>query len=149
VQCHALTIPPATPPENGLVATGHTFTIHAGTCVACHTDVFKTGTPLPGYEAGAKAVAAGETISPTLPGLVHQYTSGHPAGEAVAAQQVQALQASLASTRLSTLFQGGIVGLVLGGTTAFFMARNGRRDLEIEDEIEEQSQPEEGEHEQG
>jgi predicted CXXCH cytochrome family protein len=127
VDCHALTLPPEVEPVDGLVPTGHSFTTTAQTCVACHTDALGIGRPLPGYEAGAKAVAAGETITSTLPALVSEYTA--PTGAAISPeQQVQALEAALASSRLSMLFQGGIVGLVLGGTTAFFVARNGRQD---------------------
>ncbi|HWQ84836.1 MAG TPA: hypothetical protein VN363_09725, partial [Anaerolineales bacterium] len=44
-----------------------------------------------------------------------------------AEQRLQALEASMASQQLSTLFQGGVIGLVLGGTTAWFMASNTRR----------------------
>jgi hypothetical protein len=42
-------------------------------------------------------------------------------------QQIQALGAALASARLTTLFQGGIIGLVLGGSTIYFLARNRRK----------------------
>ena len=54
-----------------------------------------------------------------------------------AEQQIQTLEARLASVRLATLFQGGVVGLVLGGTTAWFVAQNvraRRRREEAEDE---------------
>ncbi len=42
-------------------------------------------------------------------------------------QRLQALEAALASAQLARLFQGGIIGLVLGGSTAWFVARNVRR----------------------
>ena len=40
---------------------------------------------------------------------------------------MQTLQASLASRSLTGLFQGGVIGLVLGGSTAWFVAHNVRR----------------------
>src|SRR4030067_491876 len=59
VDCHALVIPPETPPEDGIVPTGHTFTISPATCVACHTDALHAGFAMPGYENGPKATAGG------------------------------------------------------------------------------------------
>jgi predicted CXXCH cytochrome family protein len=133
VECHALVIPSDNPPPDGLVPTGHTFTITPATCVSCHTDTLRIGNPLPGYEAGARAVAAGQTMTSTLPLVIAAYTGGGEAAQGLAPeQQIQALEAALASARLSTLFQGGIIGLVLGGTTAYLLGRNQRRETEIE-----------------
>jgi predicted CXXCH cytochrome family protein len=139
VDCHALTLPPEQPPVDGLVPTGHSFTITPATCVACHTDTLQIGRPLPGYEAGAKAVAAGQTepVTTTLATNAGALPGGSAPVGLTAEQQVQALEAALASTRLSTLFQGGIIGLVLGGTTAYFMAHNAVRRREAEPVIEE------------
>ena len=55
VDCHSLVIPPETIPDDGIVPTGHAFTISTSTCVACHTDSLHAGFSLPGYEDGAKA----------------------------------------------------------------------------------------------
>ena len=52
-------------------------------------------------------------------------------------QQIQALQASLASRNFTTLFQGGIVGLVLGASTAWIVSRNVRRSPDTEEKEEE------------
>ncbi|MDI6695105.1 MAG: multiheme c-type cytochrome [Anaerolineales bacterium] len=134
VECHALTLPPETLPADGLAPTGHTFTITPATCVSCHTDTLRIGRPLPGYEDGAKAVSASLPVSPTLPTLTAQYVSAAPGdGNLSPEQQIQALEAALASTRLSTLFQGGIIGLTLGGATAYFVGRNQRRTEEEAD----------------
>ncbi len=131
VECHALTLPPETLPPDGLAPTGHTFTITPATCVSCHTDTLRIGKPLPGYEAGAKAISNSLPVSPTLPTLTAQYVGVAPAsGSLPPEQQVQALEAALASARLSTLFQGGIIGLTLGGATAYFIGRNQRRNEE-------------------
>jgi predicted CXXCH cytochrome family protein len=129
VDCHALVIPPDTPPEDGIVPTGHTFTISPATCVACHTDALHAGFAMPGYENGPKATAGGEPTAvaepPTL--LAVEDSSLSPD------QQIQTLETALASQNVTTLMQGGIVGLVLGASTAWFMAHNVRR-RETEDE---------------
>jgi hypothetical protein len=124
IECHALVIPPDVPPADGLSPTGHSFTITPATCVACHTDILHVGNPIPGYEAGAKAVAETLPLSPTLPTMVAEYTGAGEETNIAPEQQIQALEAALASTRLSTLFQGGLIGLALGGTTTYLVARN-------------------------
>lgn len=129
IECHALVIPPETPPADGLSPTGHSFTITPATCVACHTDTLHIGRPIPGYEAGAKAVGATLPLTSTLPALVAEYT-GAQNGVIAPEQRIQALEAALASTRLSTLFQGGLIGLTLGGTTFYLLGRNQRRVVE-------------------
>jgi hypothetical protein len=145
IECHALVIPPEVPPADGLAPTGHSFTITPATCVACHTDTLHVGRPIPGYEAGAKAVAASLPEDPTLPELIKEYTGESQATRITQEQQIQALEAALASTRLSTLFQGGLIGLALGGSTAYLVARNQRRNAEllIDEESEEESEQEE------
>lgn len=127
VECHALVIPPDVPPNDGLAPTGHSFTITPATCVACHTDTLHIGKPVPGYEAGAKAVSASLPMTSTLPTLVAEYTGGAKSRVIQPEQQIQALEAALASTRLSTLFQGGLIGLALGGSTFYLIARNQRQ----------------------
>jgi predicted CXXCH cytochrome family protein len=133
VDCHALVIPPDPLPENGIVPTGHSFTITTSTCVACHTDSLHAGFALPGYENGAKAAEG----SPTEPGEAQPTDSAsaakpHEAESLTSEQRVQALEASLASSRFSSLFQGGLIGLVLGGLTIYYVGRN-RRQSPIEE----------------
>ena len=41
-------------------------------------------------------------------------------------QQMQAIEAAQASRSVTLLFQGGLVGLMLGGSTAWFLAMNSR-----------------------
>jgi predicted CXXCH cytochrome family protein len=129
VDCHALVIPPDQLPDDGIVPTGHTFTITPATCVACHTDALHSGFSLPGYEQGAKAANSGEATSEgteeTLIAL-----EGTPEPTLSSEQQVQALEAALASTRLSTLFQGGIIGIVFGGITVYYLGRNRRQNIQ-------------------
>ncbi len=143
VDCHALVIPPDPIPVDGIVPTGHTFTITPATCVACHTDSLHAGFSLPGFEQGASAAVQGGAVTPTpaagddlLQNKYVQTTSG-----LTAEQRLQALEASIASQQLSTLFQGGVIGLVLGGTTAWFMASNARRARpRREDQLEEENE---------
>ena len=138
VDCHALVIPPEKIPDDGIVPTGHAFTITPATCVACHTDSLHSGFSLPGYEDGAKAANGKETgigdsqQADTALEVVAEYGSGE---EALSTEQhVQALEATLASTRLSTLFQGGIIGIVLGGITVYYLGRNKPQSEESEND---------------
>ncbi len=132
VDCHALVIPPDPIPDDGIVPTGHTFTITPATCIACHTDALHAGFSLPGWERGAR-ITNGERQARPMPTLLEQ---NRPPDTAVTGlsleQQVQALEAALASQNVTLIFQAGIVGLVLGGTTAWFVAQNiraaGRRE---------------------
>ncbi len=138
VDCHALVIPPDTPPEDGIVPTGHTFTITPKTCIACHTDALHAGFSLPGYENGAKsakgAITKEEEASLTNP---HSATPQSPDEQIqLLTNQVQVLQASNASRGMTVLFQGGVVGLVLGGSTAWIVASNIRQARRKEEEEE-------------
>lgn len=131
VDCHALVIPPKVPPEDGIVPTGHAFTISPATCVACHTDTLHAGFALPGYENGA-ATAATEEITPTVTAEPIE-TAATTKNTLTPQQQIQTLEAALASQSMTLLFQGGVIGLVLGGTTAWFIAHNARRRREPEE----------------
>ncbi len=137
VDCHALVIPPDPLPDDGIVPTGHSFIITPETCVACHTDALHAGFSLPGYEGGAKAAnvdSEGEIVPVSLASAAGEDTAVTGEEELSPEQQIQALETALASRNISLLFQGAIVGLVLGGTTAWFIAHNIRaRDREEED----------------
>mgnify|MGYP001040443363 FL=1 len=146
IECHALVIPPEIPPADGLSPTGHTFTITPATCVACHTDTLHIGRAIPGFEAGAKAAAGTLPENSALPTLVADYTGAGEDSSITPEQQIQALEAALASTRLSTLFQGGLIGLALGGTTTYLVARNQRQTGKTSVEEDNTSQPDETEH---
>lgn len=130
VDCHALVIPPDVAPDDGIVPTGHAFEITPATCVACHTDALHAGFSLPGYENGAKA-ASDASAEGTSTGADGEITATEVSTEEVVEllpeQRIQALEAALASSNMTNLFQGGIIGIVLGGTTAWIVARNVRR----------------------
>ncbi len=143
VDCHALVIPPDVPPEDGIVPTGHAFTITPATCVACHTDALHAGFSLPGYENGATAAMNGdaeiqEVLDETGESVAE--TAEESAEEAPTAEQrSEAMEAALASQSVTLLFQGAVVGIVLGGSTAWIVATNVRRGKkETDDEQEDE-----------
>lgn len=114
VDCHALVMPPAEPPDDGIVPTGHSFAITATTCVACHTDALHAGEALP--------ATTGDTATPV------PTAEAEAESETISAEQrVQTLEAALASRNTGLLFQGAVVGLVLGGSTAWLIGQNLRR----------------------
>jgi predicted CXXCH cytochrome family protein len=129
VDCHALVIPPEVIPEDGIVPTGHAFSISPQTCVACHTDTLHAGFSLPGYENGATEALANHTGTDTEAEAsvgAQPFVETATDEELNLTQRIQALETALASSRVSNLFQGAIIGLVLGGSTAWFVARNVR-----------------------
>jgi predicted CXXCH cytochrome family protein len=133
VDCHALVIPPETPPQDGIVPTGHSFTITPATCVACHTSSLHAGFSLPGYNRGEEG--AGEKDSAALEPLPIAAHIQSPQERIQSLEtQAQTLQAALASRNLSILFQGAVVGLVLGSSTAWIVASNVRQRRQEEDE---------------
>lgn len=125
VDCHTLVIPPEEMPVDGLVPTGHQFTITPATCVACHTDALHAGFALPGWERGA-GVSARDIVTPTF--TIPEQARPLATDNGLALEQrLQAMEAALASRTMTELFQGGIIGLVLGGTTAWLVAHNVRQ----------------------
>jgi predicted CXXCH cytochrome family protein len=136
VDCHALVIPPAEPPQDGIVPTGHTFTITPATCVACHTDALHSGFSLPGYENGAKTANAEPVPAEANNEEQASQKTVHTPEEQIQKleNQLQTVQASAASSSMTVVFQGGVVGLVLGGSTAWIVANNIRRGRKQEDE---------------
>jgi predicted CXXCH cytochrome family protein len=137
VDCHALVIPPEAPPEDGIVPTGHGFTISPQTCVACHTDSLHAGFHLPGYENGASQAvseAAQEGTEDNEDGGAEPLSNGAQTNELTQSQRIQALETSLASSRVSNLFQGAVIGLVLGGSTAWIVGQNIVRQREEDEE---------------
>lgn len=127
VDCHALVIPPEVPPQDGIVPTGHAFDITPQTCVACHTDTLHAGFTLPGYEHGASNSVHGDgDEESTAAEGARPLTTEIGTEELNTVQRIQALETALASSRVSNLFQGAVIGLVLGGSTAWIVARNVR-----------------------
>ena len=67
----------------------------------------------------------GEKAAETI--AVADTTAVEAATELSPEQRIQTLEASLASRNMALLFQGAIVGLVLGGTTAWLVSQNMKR----------------------
>ena len=134
VDCHALVIPPEEMPDDGIVPTGHAFDITPATCVACHTDALHAGFSLPGYEDGAKAANGETAVLVSTEEEAATAVSETTQAQLTPEQQIETLEAAVASQNVTTLFQGGIVGLVLGGTSAWFVASNVRQRRRKEDE---------------
>lgn len=148
VDCHSLVIPPETLPVDGIVPTGHTFTITPATCVACHTDALHSGFSLPGYENGAKngnntstgAITAAEENQ--IQTVENRIVNSPEEQIQMLENQVQVLSASNASRGMTVLFQGGVVGLVLGSSTAWVVAHNVRRGRKEEEDEEDDNEEE-------
>jgi hypothetical protein len=133
VDCHALVIPPEMIPDDGIVPTGHTFTITPSTCVACHTDALHAGFSLPGYDHEMTESDAATEEGESELTLVENARLNSPEVEIQDLEKsLEATRAALANQSMATLFQGGVVGLVLGGTTAWFVAGNVRRRREVD-----------------
>lgn len=147
VDCHALVIPPEEIPDDGIVPTGHSFDITPQTCVACHTDALHAGFTLPGYEHGASEAVAdqeGGTGAEDAGQEGAQPRRPETAEETLnPTQRIQALETALASAKVSNLFQGAVIGLVLGGSTAWIVARNVRA---LPEDDEDEDAPEEVDH---
>jgi hypothetical protein len=138
VDCHALVIPPDVAPEDGIVPTGHAFSISPQTCVACHTDALHAGFTLPGYENGATEAnnfhSEGDSTGEESAGAQPWTGTDSAESELNPTQRIQALETSLASSRVSSTFQGAIIGLVLGGSTAWIVGQNIRQGQNEEEE---------------
>ncbi|KAA3644121.1 MAG: hypothetical protein DWQ07_18600 [Chloroflexi bacterium] len=110
-------------PQDGIVPTGHGFTITPATCVASYTDALHAGFSLPGYTHPSQE----EVDSEGQPELLTEDTQAALVvgeGQLTEQQRVQVLEAAAASRNLSVLFQGGIIGLVLGSSTAWLILSN-------------------------
>ena len=141
VDCHSLVIPPETPPVDGIVPTGHTFTITPATCVACHTDALHAGFSLPGYENGAKQAKLESQPEQSENVSSQETLASSPAEQILLLEnQVEALRAANANRIMTYIFQGGIVGLVLGGSTAWVVAHNVRRGRPEEEDNDEEEE---------
>lgn len=147
VDCHALVIPPDPIPVDGIVPTGHSFIITPATCVACHTDALHAGFSLPGFEnsTSASTQTAPQAMEESQPTPSLSAQPPLPESNLTTEQRLQSLEAAIASQRLTELFQGGLIGLVLGSSTAWFIAHNVRRSMvikELEEKVNEQASEE-------
>ncbi len=102
----------------GLFATGHTFAVGSEACINCHKDTVHTRDTI----AQITGQKTGEALSPEE--LAKQVQEQD--------KTIKNLEAQ-GSVRLYTgLIQGAIVGLIIGGTAAWVVARR-IRFVEVED----------------
>jgi predicted CXXCH cytochrome family protein len=118
--CHMFTSPRTNDPIQGLVPTGHTFTVGSDACIACHQDTVHT---------------RDEIVK--LTGEVAQLTTVDTAS---LEQQVQTQQQQISDLKTQStnrlyigLVQGAIVGLLTGGAAAWVVSR-GIRVVEVKED---------------
>jgi predicted CXXCH cytochrome family protein len=108
--CHMYTNPAANPPIAGLVATGHTFSVGSEACIGCHTDTVHTRDSI--------LALSGEVseLSEIDPEALRQQVQDQE-------QEIAELE-SRSTVRLYTgLAQGAIIGLIIGGVTAWIVSK--------------------------
>jgi formate-dependent nitrite reductase cytochrome c552 subunit len=118
--CHMFTSPRTNDPIQGLVPTGHTFTVGSDACIACHQDTVHT----------RNAIVK-------LTGEVAQLQN---VNSATLEQQVQTQQQQISDLKTQStnrlyigLVQGAIVGLMTGGAAAWVVSR-GIRVVEVKED---------------
>ena len=118
--CHMFTSPRTTDPIQGLVPTGHTFTVGSDACIACHQDTVHTRNEivkLSGEVAQLESVDAA-----TLEQQVQTQE-----------QQINNLKTQSTNRLYIGLAQGAIVGLLTGGAAAWVVSR-GIRVVEVKED---------------
>jgi hypothetical protein len=108
--CHMYTAPRTADPIQGLVPTGHTFTVGSDACIGCHQDTVHS--------------------RDTIVALSGEVQASSPANVEELQQKVQLQEETITSlkskstVRLYTgLAQGAIIGLVTGGAAAWVVSR--------------------------
>ena len=123
--CHMYTSPRTESPIEGLVPTGHTFTVGSDACIGCHQDTVHTRDEIIKL-SGEVAQAKNLNVEDLQQKVQEQEKT------------ITTLEAS-SSVRLYTgLFQGGIIGLITGGAAAWVVSR-GIRLVEDDENGEEKS----------
>lgn len=118
--CHMFTDPRFGPPIQGLVPTGHTFTVGSQACVGCHQDTVHTRDTI-------------IRLSGEVSELTELDTNELRVQVAEQAEQISELEASRDTRLYVGLAQGGIVGLATGAVAAWVVSRS-LRVVEIEEE---------------
>lgn len=108
--CHMFTVPRTNDPIEGLVPTGHTFTVGSDACIACHQDTVHTRNEIVKLSG---EVAQLETANTTT--LEQQVQTQQ--------QQIGELKAQSTNRLYIGLVQGAIVGLLTGGAAAWVVSR--------------------------
>jgi Cytochrome c554 and c-prime/Doubled CXXCH motif (Paired_CXXCH_1) len=118
--CHMYTDPRTTDPIQGLVPTGHTFSVGSDACIACHQDTVHTRDAIVKLTG---EVAQLETVdTATLEQQVQTQS-----------KQINDLKAQSTNRLYIGLAQGAIVGLLTGGAAAWVVSR-GIRVVEVKED---------------
>ena len=118
--CHMYTNPRTSSPIEGLVPTGHTFSVGSDACIGCHQDTVHTRDEI------IKLTGEFQELSHLDTATLQQQIDEQE-------QQIVTLEAQ-SSVRLYTgLAQGAIIGLLTGGAAAWVVSR-GIRLVEVEED---------------
>jgi predicted CXXCH cytochrome family protein len=108
--CHMYTAPRVEDPIQGLVPTGHTFSVGSEACIGCHQDTVHTRNEI--IKLSGEVVEAKSASVSDMEKTIQQQN-----------ETIGKLEAS-SSVRLYTgLIQGAIVGLATGGAAAWVVSR--------------------------
>lgn len=108
--CHMYTAPRTEDPINGLVPTGHTFSVGSDACIGCHQDTVHTRDEI--IKLSGEVQQAQEINVDELNQTINTQK-----------QEISSLETT-GTVRLYTgLVQGAIVGLVTGGAAAWVVSR--------------------------
>ena len=131
--CHMFTSPRMADAIEGLVPTGHTFSVGSDACVGCHQDSVHTRDTIVRLTGEIEALSELDIDELRLRAQEQE-------------EAINSLEAS-SSVRLYTgLAQGGIVGLVTGVVAALVIGRS-IRVVELDEEVKEESAAEEDQDE--
>jgi len=108
--CHMYTPPRTTSPIQGLVPTGHTFSVGSEACIGCHQDTVHTRDEI------IKLTGEVQQLSQVDTATLQQKLD-------VQQQQIVNLEARSAIRLYTGLAQGAIIGLVTGGAAAWVVSR--------------------------
>jgi predicted CXXCH cytochrome family protein len=132
--CHMYVSPRTESPIEGLVPTGHTFTVGSDACIGCHQDTVHTRDAILKLTGEVQAAAA-----PNQDTLKQQVITQQ--------DEITKLQARSTVRLYTGLAQGAIIGLITGGAAAWVVSK-GIRVVEEEEEDIDEDAPEEKEDEE-
>jgi formate-dependent nitrite reductase cytochrome c552 subunit len=125
--CHMFTDPRFSAPIEGLVPTGHTFSVGSLACVGCHQDSVHTRDTI--LELSGQVSTLAELDPDQLQKQVHEQ-----------AEMITDLEATSTTRLYVGLAQGGIVGLATGAAAAWVVSRNLKQVVIESSEDEEEDQ---------
>lgn len=118
--CHMFTSPRTNDPIEGLVPTGHTFTVGSDACIACHQDTVHSRNEIVKLSGEVAQLETADTAT-----LQQQVQTQE--------QQINSLKTQSTNRLYIGLVQGAIVGLLTGGAAAWVVSR-GIRITEVKDD---------------